>query len=181
MRAVIVYHSDYGATERVARSVAAGIEGAGLGKVQAELLRADESALAALETADACVFGAPVHMGSVAWPMKRFLDATARFWREGTLEGRLGAAFVTFGGFGGAGGGAELALLSIWATMAELGMLLIPCPKSLPGYADAGLHWGLAVRTGREDGMPRGVGERELAAARAFGAHIAEVMHRLQR
>ncbi len=179
MRALVTYHSEYGHAEEIARTVAAGIRGAG-GDVEVALVRAADVDAKALPQADLWVAGGPVHMGGVAWPLRRLLDATSELWMRDAMEGRLGAAFVTFGGLGGAGGGAELALLSIWAVFAELGMLPVPFPKSASEFRDAGLHWGLAVRTGDGSGAPRPVDEAQRAAARAFGAHLGETLLRLR-
>ncbi len=177
MKALVSYHSEYGHAEEIARQITAGLRGAG---VQAELVRTDALQVQRLVQVDLWVVGGPVHMGGVAWPVRKILDATSELWLRDAMEGKLGAAFVTFGGLGGAGGGAELALLSIWAVFAELGMLPVPFAKSVPEFRDAGLHWGLAVRTGDEAGAPQPVQEAQRKAARAFGAYLADVLARVR-
>ncbi|MDX8402014.1 MAG: flavodoxin domain-containing protein [Mariprofundaceae bacterium] len=178
MDVLIAYHSDYGNTERLAQAVAAGLQAAApdAGIV---LRKAAETGLDDLVRADLLVFGTPVHMGSMAWPMKRLIDDSAKLWLEGALEGKLGAAFATGGGFGAAGGGIEQTLIGLHANFLEHGMIVLGCPKSIPGYADAGLHWGLAARTGNHEGMPEGLDEAALAAGRAWGSHLAETAERL--
>ena len=75
---VVVYHSGYGHTQRLAQAVA---EGAG-----AHLLAIDpEGNLPAggweqLAAADAIVFGAPTYMGGPSWQFKKFADASSKPW-----------------------------------------------------------------------------------------------------
>jgi multimeric flavodoxin WrbA len=48
--------------------------------------------------ADVIIFGTPVHMGSMAWQLKKLIDETAKLWMEGALEGKIGGVFATGGG-----------------------------------------------------------------------------------
>jgi len=178
MRALIVYHSDYGNTEKLAQAIAAGIQAAD-DTWTVRLQRAQESEASHLIAADLIVLGTPVHMGSMCWQLKRLLDETSGLWLEDALAGKLGGAFVTGGGFGGAGGGAEQTLISLHSFFLEHGMLATGFPKSLPGYAAAGLQWGVCARTGDREGMPVGIDEQALMAGRSFGAHLAQLARRL--
>lgn len=177
MRALIVYHSDYGNTEKMAKAIGAGMEAAG--DVSLRIQRAVDTSLALLVEADILVFGTPVHMGSMAWQLKRLIDEAGKLWLENALEGKVGGAFVTGGGYGGGGGGAELTLMALHANFLEHGMVVVGFPKSLEGYADAGLHWGLYARTGDADGIPKGIDEKQLRAGRAYGAHLVHVAEKL--
>ena len=73
VRTVVVYHSGYGHTQRLAQAVA---QGAG-----AELIAVDaegnlpESAWEMLAAADAIIFGTPTYMGGPSWQFKKFADA----------------------------------------------------------------------------------------------------------
>ncbi len=75
---VVVYHSGYGHTQRMAQSVA---EGAG-----AELLAIDaegnlpEGGWETLAAADAIIMGSPTYMGTVSWQFKKFADASSKAW-----------------------------------------------------------------------------------------------------
>ncbi len=183
MQVLIAYHSDYQHTQHVADAVAAGanaaLADAGISR-QAILKQAVDVSLDDLSDADVLIFGSPVHMGSMAWQMKQLIDAGAKLWMAGELEGKIGGVFATYGGFGGAGGGVEQALMALHANFLEHGMLVCGFPRSLSGFADAGIHWGLAVRTGNDEGMPEGVRESALVAARAYGAHVVETALRLK-
>jgi len=183
MKVLIVYHSDYQHTKCVADAIAAGakaaLEDEGLPPVVSSK-QAAEASLEDLQCSDVLIFGSPVHMGSMAWQMKQLIDMGSKLWMAGSLEGKLGGVFATYGGYGGAGGGVEQTLMSLHANFLEQGMLVCGFPRSLSGFADAGIHWGLAVRTGNDEGMPEGVAELGLVAARAYGAHVVETALRFK-
>jgi len=174
---LISYHSDYGNTEKMAKAVAAGAKAA----VDCEptLKQATDTTVKDLQNADVIIFGTPVHMGSMAWQMKQLIDRGGKIWFEGGLEGKVGGCFATGGGFGGAGGGVETTMIAMHSNFLEHGMIVVGFPRSLPGFADAGLQWGAYARCGNHEGMPQSVSEAQLAAARSFGAHIAETAERI--
>ena len=183
MQVLIAYHSDYQHTQSVADAVAAGVHAALADEgetASVDVKQAADVSLEDMRQADVLIFGSPVHMGSMAWQMKQLIDSGSKLWMAGELEGKMGGVFATYGGYGGAGGGVEQTLMSLHANFLEHGMLVCGFPRSLSGYADAGLHWGLAVRTGNDEGMPEGVSDSSLVAARAYGAHIAETALRLK-
>jgi NAD(P)H dehydrogenase (quinone) len=168
MRVLVVYASRSGRTERMAREVAAGAEEAG---AEVALRRAEDAAPGELRESDAVILGSGVHMGGVEAAMREFLARTAPLWLEGRLAGRIGAAFASAGD--GERGGAELALISLWATLAEHGMLLVSMPNRLAGYRGGGCHWGPVAWTSPRGGEA-GPTDRHLEAARAHGRHVAE-------
>ncbi len=177
LNVLIAYHSDYGNTERMAKAIAAGCQAAAGCSVR--LSRAEETGLDALTAADVIFIGTPVHMGSMAWQVKQLIDRAGKLWMEGLLEGKVGGVFATGGGFGGAGGGVETTMIALHAHFLEQGMIVVGFPKSLPGYADGGLHWGAYARTGDAAGMPKGISDAALTAARSYGAHVVEIAARL--
>lgn len=183
MQVLIAFHSDYAHTQAVADAIAAGAKAAlaDVGKAaDVSLKQAVDVSLDDMCVADVLIFGSPVHMGSMAWQMKKLIDSSAKLWLAGELEGKIGGVFATYGGYGGAGGGVEQTLIGLHANFLEHGMLVCGFPRSLSGYADAGLHWGLAVRTGNDEGMPEGMDDAALFAARAYGCHVMETALRLK-
>lgn len=91
VKAVVVYHSGYGHTARMATAVA---EGAGAERLAIDI----EGNLAAhawetLATADAILFGSPTYMGGPSWQFKKFADASSKPWFEGAWKNKI------FGGF----------------------------------------------------------------------------------
>jgi NAD(P)H dehydrogenase (quinone) len=94
---------------------------------------------------------------------------------QGTLVGKVGAAFASAGT--GGRGGAELTLISLWASLAEHGLLLVPMHNRLPHYAQAGCHWGPVAWTNPRKGEA-GPTPAHLEAARFHGRHVAECTSR---
>lgn len=91
-KVVVVFHSGYGHTLRMAQSVA---DGAG-----AELVAIDaEGNLPAggwetLAAADAIIMGSPTYMGSVSWQFKKFADASSKPWFSDAWKDKLFAGFT---------------------------------------------------------------------------------------
>ena len=90
-KVVVVFHSGYGHTLRMAQSVGAGAGG--------ELLAIDadgnlpEGGWEMLAAADAIIFGSPTYMGSVSWQFKKFADASSKPWYSQLWKDKI------FGGF----------------------------------------------------------------------------------
>ncbi len=168
MRILVVVASDTGRTWRMAEAFA---EGAREAAADVELVKAAEAQPAQVVAADALVLGSGVHMAGVESSMRVFLERLAPLWMQGALIGKVGAAFATAGN--GGRGGAELALISLWANLAEHGLILVPMHNHLARYAEAGCHWGPVAWTNPRKGEA-GPTPAHLEAARAHGRHVAE-------
>lgn len=168
MRVVIVVASETGRTARMADALAEGASEAG---AEVVVSRADDAEPTLLDDADALVLGSGVHMGGMEPAMSAFLARTAPTWMQGGLVGRLGAAFASAGA--GGRGGAELTLISMLATLAEHGMLIVPMHNRLEGFSGGGCHWGPVAWTSPREGEP-GPTAAHLVAARAHGRWVAE-------
>ena len=89
---VIVYHSGYGHTRKIAEAVAEGSQG--------HLLAIDadgnlpEGGWERLAGADAIVFGSPTYMGNVSWQFKKFADQSSKVWFTQGWKDKLAAAFT---------------------------------------------------------------------------------------
>lgn len=90
-KVVVVFHSGYGHTLRMAQSVAEGA-GAELVPIDAEG-NVSEAGWAALSAADAIIMGSPTYMGSVSWQFKKFADASSKPWYSQSWKDKI------FGGF----------------------------------------------------------------------------------
>jgi NAD(P)H dehydrogenase (quinone) len=96
---VVVFHSGYGHTLRLAQAVAKG--------AAAQLLAIDaEGNLPAggwelLDSADAILFGAPTYMGGPSWQFKKFADASSRPWFGQAWKDKLFAGFTNSGSING--------------------------------------------------------------------------------
>ena len=89
---VVVYHSGYGHTQRMAQAVA---EGAG-----AELVAIDadgnlpDGGWETLASASAIIMGTPTYMGSVSWQFKKFADTSSKAWFTQAWKDKLFAGFT---------------------------------------------------------------------------------------
>ena len=70
---VVIYHSGYGHTQRLAQQVAEGAD-AQLIAISAEGT-ITEAEWDALDAADAIIMGSPTYMGSVSWQFKKFANS----------------------------------------------------------------------------------------------------------
>jgi NAD(P)H dehydrogenase (quinone) len=102
VKIVVVYHSGYGHTAKIAEAVARGAaatEGASVA-----LIPADEapSRWDALDSADAIIMGAPTYMGSLSAQFKTFMDATSTLqYAQKRWEGKIAAGFTNGASRGG--------------------------------------------------------------------------------
>lgn len=89
---VVLYHSGYGHTQRMAQAVAQGAD--------AELIAIDadghlpEGAWESLDAADAIILGSPTYMGSVSWQFKKFADASSKAWMAQKWRDKIFAGFT---------------------------------------------------------------------------------------
>ncbi|WP_036177593.1 flavodoxin family protein [Massilia sp. 9096] len=91
IKTVVVYHSGYGHTARMAAAVAKGA-GAILLAIDQDGNLSDE-AWPLLADANAILFGSPTYMGGPSWQFKKFADASSKPWFEGRWQNKI------FGGF----------------------------------------------------------------------------------
>ncbi|CAG2363495.1 MULTISPECIES: flavodoxin family protein [Burkholderia cepacia complex] len=91
VKTVVVYHSGYGHTQRMAAAAADGA-GAALVAIDADGNLADD-AWHTLAAADAILFGSPTYMGGPSWQFKKFADASSKVWFESGWRNKI------FGGF----------------------------------------------------------------------------------
>jgi len=98
-KVVVVYHSGYGHTQRMAQSVAQGAD--------AELIAIDadgnlpEGGWDALDAADAIIMGSPTYMGTVSWQFKKFADASSKAWFAQKWKDKIAAGFTNSAGMNG--------------------------------------------------------------------------------
>jgi flavodoxin len=117
-KALVVYDSVYGNTEKVARALAKGLEDSG---VDVDCVRVDSAKFDELSGYDLLVIGSPVHAWSVSKPIKEFLERLKSV--EG-LSGKKAFAFDTKMSrsrlAGGAGGKIEGKLKSLGLTIVKV-------------------------------------------------------------
>ncbi|MBF6240267.1 flavodoxin family protein [Nocardia otitidiscaviarum] len=124
----VVYHSGFGHTREQAEAVRRGA--AAVPGTEVTLVSVDEyeSAWAAIDAADAVIFGTPTYMGGPSAPFKAFLDATSGRWARQQWRDKLAAGFTTSAGVSG-DKLATLQALSLFAMqhgMVWVGLGLLP-------------------------------------------------------
>jgi NAD(P)H dehydrogenase (quinone) len=178
---LIVYATDNRGTLKMAEKVAAGVES--IEGCEAILKNAEDATSEDVLAADALVLGSPVHMGCMDWRVKKFIDQQCGgLWMDDKVVGKVGAVFACGSGFGNGGEGNELTLLSMLNNLCELGMVMVPLPKSAPGYAKGGAHWGPYGRAHNEDLTPiaGGLPEERSESCIQHGKNIARVAQALK-
>jgi flavodoxin len=87
-KVIIVYDSRFGNTEKVAQSLAKGLE---TGGITSDLVRASDNVVNQLQEYDALLVGCPTHAWRPSKPVKDFLEALD----ESSMKGKKAFAFDT--------------------------------------------------------------------------------------
>lgn len=173
-KTVVVYHSGYGHTQRVAQFVA---EGA---KAHVIAIDADghisEADWKALDEASAIIFGSPTYMGVVSWQFKKFADASSKRWFSGAWKDKVAGGFTISANLSGD----KLSTLQYFMTLSmQHGMVWV----GLPGMSDGALN-----RLGSNSGVMAQVGSTSPAAdipqgdldtAKAYGERLRLLAQRM--
>ena len=110
MKTVLVtYYSRSGNTRKMAEMVAAGLTGRG---ITADLKTVEEVQIDSLPGYDGFIVGSPNYFGTMAWPIKKFIDESVKYYRK--LEGKAAAAFTSEGMIGGGGDAVLLDILKTY-------------------------------------------------------------------
>lgn len=122
VRIAVVFHSGYGHTATQAQAVArgaAGVPGATVDLVAIEDGNAAH-AIAAVDAADAVVFGAPTYMGAASAAFKAFAEATSGPWGDGMRwKDKVAGGFTNSQNLNG---NKENTLLELFVLAAQHGM-----------------------------------------------------------
>jgi NAD(P)H dehydrogenase (quinone) len=178
---VVVFHSGYGHTKRMAQHVAKG--------AQADLLEIDaegnltEAAWASLNGAKAIIMGSPTYMGSVSWQFKKFADASSKAWFTQAWKDKLFAGFTNSATMNGD----KLSTLHYLFTLAmQHSGLWIGTGMKSPNNKAAdrnGLNYvgsyAGAMATTPSDASVDEMLSGDLATAEAFGARVADAVKRI--
>ena len=179
-KVVVIYHSGYGHTQRMAQSVA---EGAG---AQLVAIDADgnlpDGGWETLNAATAIIMGSPTYMGSVSWQFKKFADASSKPWYTQAWKDKLFAGFTN----SAAANGDKMSTLNylftlamqhggIWVSQGMLPSNSKAAQRNDPNYL--GSYSGAIAQSPSD----AGAGEMfsgDLETARSFGQRVAEVAAR---
>lgn len=180
---VIVYHSGYGHTKRMAEAVASGAGG--------ELLAIDaegnlsEAQWASLGAADAIVFGSPTYMGSVSWQFKKFADASSKPWFAQAWKDKIAAGFTNSATMNGD----KLSTLHYMFTLSQQQSMIWVGTGMMPSNTKAAQRDDLnyvgsfagAMAQSPSDSSPDEMPAGDLETARQFGTRIATITGRFHK
>jgi len=175
---VIVYHSGYGHTKKVAEAVAQGSGG--------ELLAIDaegnlpEGGWDKLNAAQAIVFGTPTYMGSVSWQFKKFADASSKPWYTQAWKDKLAAGFTNSASMNGE----KLSTLHYLFTLSQQHGMLWVGTGMMPSNAKASTRNDInyvASSSGLMTATPSDASADEMVpgdieTAKKFGQRIAQAV-----
>ncbi len=179
---VVIYHSGYGHTQRMAQSVAAGA-GAELIAIDAEG-NLPEGGWALLGSADAIIMGSPTYMGGVSWQFKKFADASSRIWYAEGWKDKLFAGFTSSSALNGD----KASTLNYLFTLAMqhggiwVSQGVMPSTSKAAQRDDAnylGSYSGAIAHSPSDAGAGE-MSPGDLLTARDFGARVAEVASRFK-
>jgi multimeric flavodoxin WrbA len=178
---VIVFHSGYGHTAKVAQAVAEG-SGGTLLAIDAEG-NLPEGGWEQLQAAKAIVMGSPTYMGGPSWQFKKFADASSKAWFTLAWKDKLAAGFTNSATLNGD----KFSTVQYLFTLSQQhGMLWVgmglqgPNAKkntrddinNLGGYA------GLMTAT-PSDASPDEMVPGDIATAKVFGQRVKDTLARI--
>jgi NAD(P)H dehydrogenase (quinone) len=169
-KTVVVYHSGYGHTHRVAQFVAEGAD--------AQLIAIDaegnltEAQWAEVNAADAIILGSPTYMGNVSWQFKKFADATSKQWMSRVWKDKIAGGFSISSNLSGD----KLSTIQYFITLTmQLGMVWVGQAEMNDGtYNRLGSSSGVMVQCGPMDPADK-IPQNDLDTAKAYGKRVAEI------
>jgi len=173
---VIVYHSGYGHTRKVAEAVAQGSGGALLA-IDAEG-NLPEGGWEQLAAASTIVFGSPTYMGGASWQFKKFADASSKPWFTQVWKDKLAAGFTNSASMNGD----KLSTLHYFFTLSQQHSMLWVGTGMMPSNAKAATRNDInyvASSSGLMTVTPSDASADEMvpgdiATAKAFGQRVAD-------
>lgn len=177
----IVYHSGYGHTEALARSVEKGVLRANSAKAVLIPVAAAEQNWETLHAASAIIFGCPTYMGSASAEFKKFMEATSQFWVEQKWKDKFAAGFTN----SASQSGDKLNTLIQQAIFAaQHGMLwvslgMLPGNNSSTGSINElnrlGSYMGAMAQSNKDQGAELAPPENDHETASILGQRVAEL------
>lgn len=155
----IQYYTETGHTKQMADLVSRGAEM--VNGIEIRLKTIEESTADDILWADGIALGAPTHLASIPWKVKKFWDGiTDDCWSK--IDGKIGCAFSSAGGLGG---GAELTCMGLLTIMMNYGMMVFGVTDYVAQQRT--LHYGAAII-----GEPRTQAEKDICMR--LGRRLAE-------
>ena len=181
-KTVVVFHSGYGHTQRMAQSVAQGAS-ATLVAIDADGNVSDAD-WTVLDQADAIIMGSPTYMGSVSWQFKKFADASSKRWFTQAWKDKVFAGFTNSATMNGD----KLSTLHYLFTLAMqhsgvwVGTGMMPSNSKAATRNDVNYvgSFSGAMAQSPSDASPAEMLPGDLETARQFGARVAAAATRFK-
>ena len=181
LNGVVVFHSGYGHTKRMADAIAEGAQASAL-QIDADGNLSDQ-AWEAIAAAHYIIVGSPTYMGGPSWQFKKFADASSKPWFADVWKDKV------FGGFTNSASvnGDKLATLQYFALLAAqhrgiwVGMGMKSSNTRASQRDDInrmGSFLGPMAQT-PADAAPEEMFSGDLETARMYGTRVAEIAARL--
>ncbi len=191
---LVLYYSKQGATEKMAKHIALGVELAGVNalvRTVPEISTVCEASqpkvpsegavycsLEELANCSGLILGSPTHFGNMAGAMKHFIDGSSSHWMSGSLIGKPASVFSSTSSLHG---GQESTLLSMMLPLFHHGMLLAGLPYSatqLLQTTTGGTPYGATHLAGKDS--DNALDENEIALCKIQGKRIADLTLKLK-
>ncbi|MDO4250966.1 MAG: flavodoxin family protein [Moraxella sp.] len=179
---VIVYHSNYGHTKRVALAVRDGAkERVDVHAIDVAELRLaghmTDTLWAQIDEAQMIVFASAVYMGSVTADFKAFMEQTSKRWFNRAWQGKLSAGIANSGGLSGDKLSVlqQLCLFAMQHGMHWVGMPLLPTGHSEKDLNRLSSFLGLMVQS-VDAPVEETPCQGDMESARWFGGHLADTL-----
>ena len=187
---LVLYFSRHGSVANLAKAISHGIESVPgcaarirtVPSVSASTEASEDSipssgppyaSLSDLEECDGIIIGSPAYFGSMAAPIKYFLDQTTPQWLSGALVDKPAAAFSSSSSFHG---GQETALFSMLIPLLHHGAILVGVPyteESLNTTQAGGTPYGATHIAGQDGKLPFSDDEKKIC--HALGKRVAGI------
>jgi multimeric flavodoxin WrbA len=179
---VVIYHSGYGHTKRVAEQVAQGAN-AQLVAIDAEG-NINDADWDTLNAANAIIFGAPTYMGSPSWQFKKFADATSKVW---FTQGWKDKVFGGFTNSASLNGDKQVSLIYLQTLASQHGGIWVSLglPPSNSKAAtrndmnNLGGSVGLLVQS-PADASVEEIPQGDLDTAKSYGQRVAQIAAKIK-
>jgi NAD(P)H dehydrogenase (quinone) len=180
---IIVYHSGYGHTKKLAEAVLAGTLDGGADAKLVAVSELDDAGWAELDAADALIFGAPTYMGGPSADFKKFADASSKPWVGQKWKDKVAAGFTNSATMNGD----KFSTIQYFITLAmQHGMIwaglgIMPANTKAATRNDlnyVGGYAGLLSQSPADATPDEAPVPGDLETAKVFGARIAAVTAR---
>ena len=187
---LILFYSATGAVKNLAHAIADGAEKKGL-EVKIRTVPKVSSVAEAVEASipekgeiyctkedlidcAGIALGSPTRFGSMAAPLKYFLDSTGDIWSNNELENKLGCVFTSTGSMHG---GQEITLFNLMTYLLHQGVIFVGSPYSISDLSNTksgGTPYGPSHVANTNKTGDLTSSEREIA--KATGTRMAELI-----